>query len=170
MVGFSLNTDILETNLINIAILIFGLVQFVGAALNDAMTERKQKIESSAVDSLFRLLDADLRYLEAVDNLEVTQSTIDKIQGELRVVKLKIIRTGTLRLYNELSTQVTTAELIIFLQKQKLLAQVKQQLLTLALKRAIFKVLVDLKPSQYAIAMETAIERIGEFKQLGGSR
>ena len=39
-----LNTDILETNLINIVILIVVLVQFVGGALTTSLADRKQKI------------------------------------------------------------------------------------------------------------------------------
>ena len=42
--NFRLNTDILETNLINIAILIVVLVQFVGGALTTSLADRKQKI------------------------------------------------------------------------------------------------------------------------------
>ena len=37
--NFSLNTDILETNLINIAILVVVLVQFVGGALTTSLAD-----------------------------------------------------------------------------------------------------------------------------------
>lgn len=41
--SIGINTDILETNLINITILIVVLVQFVGGALTTSLADRKQK-------------------------------------------------------------------------------------------------------------------------------
>lgn len=52
---FGLNTDIFETNVINIAILVFGLVSFVGEILKTSMLERKQKIVESVQASENRI-------------------------------------------------------------------------------------------------------------------
>ena len=44
---FGINTDIFETNIINIVILCVGLFNFVGGILKTSMAERKQKILES---------------------------------------------------------------------------------------------------------------------------
>jgi F-type H+-transporting ATPase subunit b len=60
-----LNTDILETNLINIVILIVVLVQFVGGALTTSLADRNQKIIDNVNDAETRLTEAKYRLAEA---------------------------------------------------------------------------------------------------------
>ena len=49
LLSISLNTDILETNIINIVILVAILFNVVGGALKDAMIERKEKNNLSVI-------------------------------------------------------------------------------------------------------------------------
>ena len=75
-----INTDILETNLINITILIVVLVQFVGGALTTSLADRKQKILDNVNDAEKRLTDAKNRLSEANTQLAQTKVAIDKIK------------------------------------------------------------------------------------------
>ena len=86
--NFSLNTDILETNLINIAILVVVLVQFVGGALTTSLADRKQKIVDNINDAETRLTEAKDRLAEANVQLAQTKVAIDKIVQELQVTKV----------------------------------------------------------------------------------
>jgi F0F1-type ATP synthase membrane subunit b/b' len=137
------------------------------------MAERKQKIIDSVTDSEKRLADARERLDEATTQFILSKSTTDKITQELQLTKTKIIKSGAERITNEVVTQMKAAELTIFLQEQKLLAEIKKQIITLALKRVILKLQRDLSPTQYGIIIEKSIDRIGEFKTLtssGGTR
>ena len=159
--SIGINTDILETNLINITILIVVLVQFVGGALTTSLADRKQKILDNVNDAEKRLSDAKERLSEANIQLAQTKVAIDKIAQELQTTKTNIIKTGADRIYQEMLTQMKTSELAISLQEQKLLTQIKQQIITLAIKRVVTKLKQDLTISQHVLIINKCITRLG---------
>ena len=159
--SFRLNTDILETNLINILILVVVLVQFVGGALTTSLADRKQKIIDNINDAETRLSEAKERLADANMQLAQTKVAIDKIISELQTTKVNIIKTGAERIYQEMLSQMKSAELAISLQEQKLLTQIKQQILTLAIKRVVTKLKQDLTISQHVLIINKCIKRLG---------
>jgi F-type H+-transporting ATPase subunit b len=159
--NFSLNTDILETNLINIVVLVIVLVQFVGGALTTSLADRKQKIIDNVNDAETRLSEAKERLNEANIQLAQTKVAIDKIVQELQVTKVNIIKAGADRIYQEMLTQMKASELAISLQEQKLLTQIKQQIITLAIKRVVTKLKQDLTISQHVLIINKCIKRLG---------
>jgi F-type H+-transporting ATPase subunit b len=159
--GFGLNTDILETNLINIVILVVILVQFVGGALTTSLADRKQKIIDNVNDAETRLTEAKDRLAEANIQLAQTKVAIDKIVQELQSTKINIIKTGAARISQEMLTQMKASELAISLQEQKLLTQIKQQIITLAIKRVVTKLKQDLTISQHVLIINKCIKRLG---------
>lgn len=156
-----INTDILETNLINITILIVVLVQFVGGALTTSLADRKQKILDNVNDAEKRLTDAKNRLSEANTQLAQTKVAIDKIVQELQQTKINIIKTGANRIYQEMLSQMKSSEASISLQEQKLLTQNKQQIITLAIKRVVTKLKQDLTISQHVLIINKCIKRLG---------
>ena len=156
-----LNTDILETNLINIVILIVVLVQFVGGALTTSLADRKQKIIDNVNDAEKRLSEAKDRLAEANIQLAQTKVAIDKIVQELQVTKINIIKTGADRVSQEMLSQMKSSELVISLQEQKLLTQIKQQIITLAIKRVVTKLKQDLTVAQHVLIINKCIKRLG---------
>jgi len=136
--GFRVNTDLLETNLINILILVFILVQFIGNSLATALTERKQKIIDSVADAEKSYEISKSRLDEANNQLAQTKIAIDKIVQELQLTKTNIIKTGADRICQEMLSQIQTSALTIVLEEQKLITQVKKQIITLAIRGVIF--------------------------------
>ena len=161
MNSLSINTDILETNLINITILVVILVQFVGGALTTSLADRKQKIIENVNDAEKRLSEAKERLSEANIQLAQTKVAIDKIVQELQTTKINVIKTGADKIYQEMLMQMKTSELAISLQEQKLLTQIKQQIITLAIKRVVTKLKQDLTISQHVLIINKCIKRLG---------
>jgi len=161
MNSLSINTDILETNLINITILVVILVQFVGGALTTSLADRKQKIIENVNDAEKRLSEAKERLSEANIQLAQTKVAIDKIVQELQTTKINVIKTGADKIYQEMLMQMKTSELAISLQEQKLLTQIKQQIITLAIKRVVTKLKQDLTISQHVLIINKCITRLG---------
>ena len=161
MNSLSINTDILETNLINITILVVILVQFVGGALTTSLADRKQKIIENVNDAEKRLAEAKERLSEANIQLAQTKVAIDKIVQELQTTKINVIKTGADKIYQEMLMQMKTSELAISLQEQKLLTQIKQQIITLAIKRVVTKLKQDLTISQHVLIINKCITRLG---------
>ena len=74
---------------------------------------------------------------------------------------VNVIKTGADKIYQEMLMQMKTSELAISLQEQKLLTQIKQQIITLAIKRVVTKLKQDLTISQHVLIINKCITRLG---------
>ena len=76
----SLNFDIFESNVINIAILAGGLFYLLSGALSESLSERQQKILGAIQESEEKLQEATTRLTEGETQLAQAQMVIDSIQ------------------------------------------------------------------------------------------
>ena len=98
--GFGINTNIFETNIINLAAVIGVVISFVGSNLTAILDERKKTIVNN-------LEEANQRALEAAEKL-----TIAKTQLEAAKKKAKEIREeGVSRASQEINTVVVQHDL-----------------------------------------------------------
>ena len=68
--GFGINTNILETNVINLAVVIAVVISFVGDALRELLDNRKQKIFDNIALADARAQEMEQRILDAKTQLE----------------------------------------------------------------------------------------------------
>lgn len=80
--GFGVNTDILDTNIINLAILLYLLVYVGRQAISSLLSNRQQKVLTSIQEAEERLQQADQRLNEAQKQLSQTKVVIDQIHKE----------------------------------------------------------------------------------------
>jgi len=80
--SISLNTDIFETNLINLIILVGGIVYLGSNALSASLSERQQKILGAIQESEERLQEAVSRLTESEKQLEQAQIVIESIKSD----------------------------------------------------------------------------------------
>lgn len=130
---FGLNTDIFETNVINIAILVFGLYNFVGGILKTSMSERKQKIVESVQASENRINDARLRFEEAEKQLEQVQLIVSEIKNETRTVKSDMLNKEFAQANDLITKQFASASSVIQDREQLIIYYVLRQVLQLTL-------------------------------------
>jgi F-type H+-transporting ATPase subunit b len=98
--GFGINTNIFETNLINLAVVIGIVIFFVGGNLTALLDDRKKTILSN-------LEQANLRAVEAQEKLQNA-----KAQLELSKKKAKEIREeGISRVASEIKTIISQHEI-----------------------------------------------------------
>ena len=133
--GFGFNTNILETNIINLAVVVAVVFTFVGDALSSLLENRKQTV-------LNNLREADQRATEA-------QEKLNQAQAQLELAKQKAIEIreqSRATAEQEKSQTITQAEKdvvrleelkdeTIKLQQQKALSQISQQVVSLALTK-----------------------------------
>ena len=85
--GISLNTDILETGVINIAALV-GILIYTGKDfLGSLLEERKTIIVKSVQDAEDRLTEAQTRLIEAEKQLNQAYVVINEIKNETIATK-----------------------------------------------------------------------------------
>lgn len=161
LLSFSINTDIFETNLINIVLLVAVLFNVVGDALKASMLERKEKILSGVKDAEQRLSEASERLQEAKKQLEQSKLIIDKIKSDNKTTKRSIAVSGRDRAQVELDRQTASASLTIVTKEQQVLREVKEQVLDLALGRVLNTLKDDLTLDRHITLLDDSIARIG---------
>jgi len=131
----SLNTDIFETNVINITLLAGGLFYLLSGALSDSLSERQQKILGAIQESEERLQESVTRLTESETQLAQAAMVIESIQKDAeqtaKQVKSSILNDGKSeieRLTSTAKSQITTIE-------ARVRKQISDYVVTLALKR-----------------------------------
>jgi F-type H+-transporting ATPase subunit b len=80
--GFGFNTNIFETNVINLAAVIAIVISFVGPNLTGLLEDRKKTILSNLEEANQRALEAQQRLTEARAQLELAKTKAQQIREE----------------------------------------------------------------------------------------
>jgi F-type H+-transporting ATPase subunit b len=138
--GFGLNTNILETNVINLAVVIGVVVSFVGDAVRELLKNRKEIILNNLREADNRALTAQENLNQAKEQLLAAQKKAAEIreqgltaaeqekklclkQAEETAVQLKKVQENTLRF-----------------QQQKAIQQISHQIVSLAFQQVRQKI------------------------------
>jgi len=78
--GFGINTDILETNVINIALLIGLLIFSFGDSVRTSLKTRQDRISDNLDNAANRLILANFRYKDSVEALEKVRTKAIELQ------------------------------------------------------------------------------------------
>ena len=116
--GFGINTNIFETNIINLAAVIGVVISFVGSNLTAILDERKKTIVNNLEEANQRAIEAGEKLALAKTQLETAKKKAKEIreegisrasqeintvvsQHEVRVGKLKEFKEETLSFYQQ---------------------------------------------------------------------
>lgn len=153
--GFGLNLDPFETNIINLAIVIAGLVWFLPKVMGSILERRRGAILADLEDVERRLQEANAALLSAQQDLSAAQAKAEQIRIEGKS------RADAIRLDNEQRTVEEMARL-----KQSAAAdlgseaaRVSEQLRREAARRAIERALEVLPAKLDAKAQASLIDR-----------
>ena len=160
--GVSLNVDIFETNLINIALLAGGLFYLLSGALSESLSERQQKILGAIQESEERLQEATTRLTESETQLAQAQIVIDSIKTEseatAKQVKSAVLSDGKTeieRLTSAAKSQINTIE-------AKVRKQISDYVAALALKRITLQLEGKLNASLQQQIIDRNISKLSE--------
>ena len=135
--GIGLNTDILETGLINIvallAILIYAGRDFLGSLLE----ERKTIIIKGVQDAEDRLNEAQKRLNEAEKQLNQANLVINEIQNETIATKKILLEADAYQAKKDLKIRFERALATFRSKERQIFLEIKQQIISLVLKRTL---------------------------------
>lgn len=80
--GFGINTNIFETNVINLAAVVAVVVSFVGNNLKSLLEERKQTILNNLQEASQRAAEAEEKLTQAKNQLELAKKKAKEIREE----------------------------------------------------------------------------------------
>jgi len=96
--GFGLNFNLFETNILNLAIVIFGLYKFLPGFLGSILEKRRESILVDLKDAEDRLAQANNALTEAKKDLASAEQKADKIRTDCKT------RAESIRLESEKRT------------------------------------------------------------------
>lgn len=162
--GFGLNTNILETNIINLSVVIAIVITFVGDALRSLLENRKQTV-------LNNLREADQRALEAKNKLDQAQSKLDLAQKKAIEIREQGVSTAEqekiqfIRQFEkDFEFLKKLKEQAIKLQQQKVVFQISQQIIFLALQKVKSKLSRRLRFSFHSYVNNFNVVRLKNYK------
>jgi len=91
--GFGINTDILETNLINILLLIGLLIFAFADSVRTSLKSRQERISDNLDNAANRLILANFRYKDTVESLEKIRTKAIDLQRE-KIEELRQTKTS----------------------------------------------------------------------------
>lgn len=159
--GFGLNLDILETNLINLAILVGVLFYFGRKLLGNILTERRLKIETA-------IKEAEQRQQEAAAALSEAQQKLTEAQAEAQRIRAaaeesaKAAREAILAKAGEDVERVRTGiEDVIGTARGKAIAELRQRVAAMALERVESQLKTHLDDSTQNQLVDRSIALLG---------
>lgn len=110
MEGFGINTNILETNIINLSVVLVVLFVLGKDVLSSTLEERKRKIVQAIDDVEARYQDAQEKYGIAKANLEATKVKAIEVKEQSKVTAEQTIVNAAKRAELEKARLVSTKE------------------------------------------------------------
>jgi len=151
--GIGLNLDILETGLLNIiallAILFFTGRDFLGSVLE----ERKTTIVKSVQDAEDRLNEAQKRLDEAKKQLNQANLVISEIKSETVSTKKVLLESDAFEAKKDLKIRFERALATFRSKERQIFLEIKQQIISLVLKRTVVRAQETFGPKERATAL-----------------
>ena len=151
--GISLNLDILDTGLLNIlallAILIYTGRDFLGSLLE----ERKTTIVKGVQDAEDRLNEAQNRLSEAEKQLNQANFVISEIKNETIATKKVLLESDAYAAKKDLKIRFERALATFRSKERQIFLEIKQQIISLVLKRTIVRAQETFGPKERATAL-----------------
>lgn len=159
--GLRFNGDLLQTNLINIVIVLGLLIYFGRGFLTRLLTDRRQTIETTLKDAEQRQSDAAARLQEAQSKLARAQETATQIRQEgeqaaeqLRASLLQQAEADLARLEESLAASLRA-------EAGRTTSQIQQQVAALALAQVEVQLRQRLTPDLQRQFTDRALARLG---------
>ena len=151
--GISLNTDILETGVINIlallAILIYTGRDFLGSLLE----ERRTTIVNGVQDAEDRLSEAQKRLVEAQKQLNQATIVISEIKNETVTTKKVLLESDAFQAKKDLTVRFDRALASFRSKERQIFVEIKQQIISLVLQRTVSRVQETFKSQERSSAL-----------------
>jgi F-type H+-transporting ATPase subunit b len=137
--GIGLNTDILETGVLNILALIVILFLFAKENLFPSLEQRKNNIVSNVESAESNLKTARENLMETKNLLNQVHLVIDEIKQETITTKEAFLKNNVSEAKTDLKTRFGRASAVLSLKERQTILEIKQQIISLVLKRLVVR-------------------------------
>jgi F-type H+-transporting ATPase subunit b len=151
--GIGLNTDILETGLINIVTLLAILIYTGRDFLGSLLEERKTTIVKGVQDAEDRLNEAQKRLNEAQKQLNQANLVISEIKNETVATKKVLLESDAFQAKKDLTVRFDRALATFRSKERQIFIEIKQQIISLVLQRTVNRAQETFKSKERATSL-----------------
>ena len=135
--GFGLNLNIFETNIINLAVVVFGLYKFLPGFLGKILEKRRTTILSDLKEAEERLAQAQDSLSQAKDDLSSAKQKADKIRNDCKVRAEAIRLESEKRTVEEMARIKQGAASDLSAEAARVTSQLRKEAAELAIEKAL---------------------------------
>lgn len=159
--GLEINFDILETNLINIIILIILLIYVLGDFLKENLSFRQKQIIINIQDGEKRLNEANLRLTETKSQWTQAQIIIKEIKSLTKRSKINVVSSGFSQINRDLSQRYNNILMILRYRELQVFNNVMKEVSKLALRQVGLKLQTELSKKDQDLIIDKKINSLG---------
>lgn len=158
---FGLNFNIFEANLVNLAIVIFGLYKFLPPFIGGILERRRATILADLNDAEARLAKASTALAEAKKDLAEANQKAEKILEDCKARAQAIRSESEKRTVAEMARVKLGATADLNAEAARVSAQLRQQAARLAIEKALASLPGKLNETAQAQLMSQSIKNLG---------
>ena len=160
--GFGLNLDLFETNIINLAVVIFGLYKFLPGFLGKILEKRRTTILTDLKDAEERLSQAKNSLSKAKDELASAKQKADKIRNDCKARAEAIRLDSEKRTVEEMARIKQGAASDLTAEAARVTSQLRKEAAELAIEKALAILPEKLDSSTQDNFLKHSIKNIGD--------
>ena len=159
--GFGLNFDILDTNLINLAILIGILVFYGGKIISNILLTRRNNIAEAIEEAEQRLKKAAEELAKAKENLALAKEQGEKIIQEAKERAKAASEAIAAKTAQDIERLKEMAQKDLNTERERAIAELRQRVAAMAVDRVESQLKTQLDQSAQQQLVDRSIARIG---------
>ncbi|MEG4804891.1 F0F1 ATP synthase subunit B [Microcoleus sp. ARI1-B5] len=159
--GFGLNFDILETNLINLSIVIGLLFYFGRGFLGNILSERRSAIEEAIKDAETRQKDAAAALAEQQQKLTQAQAEAERIRSAAEANAIGAKEAILAQAAQDVERMKATAGQELEAERERAIAQLRARVASMALERVEAQLKTSLDDSAQNQLIDRSIALLG---------
>jgi len=135
--GFGLNFNLFETNILNLAVVIFGLYKFLPSFLGGILEKRRASILADLKDAEDRLLEATNALSDAKKELLSAEQKADQIRSDCKARSEAIRLESEKRTVEEMARIKQGAASDLNAEAARVSAQLRREVAQMAIEKAL---------------------------------
>lgn len=164
--GFGFNFDIIETNILNLAVVIGVVVYLGGDVLNSLLKDRKEKILSLVKQTNDRFLEAEMRLVEAKQKLATASTKAIEIRNQAAVTALQTTQNLKRSTEEEIQRLEESKMNSVRVEEDKAISLVRQQVVGLSIERAFSILQTKIDASMQRRLIDAKVEQLMQLGKL----
>ncbi|MEL6472413.1 MAG: F0F1 ATP synthase subunit B [Cyanobacteria bacterium J06623_4] len=160
--GFGLNFDILETNLINLTIIIGVLVYFGRGFLGSKLKERREAIETAIRDAEARQKKAAASLAEQQQKLQMAKKEAERIKAEAQTNAESAREAVLAQSAKDIERLKAAAAQDMSSQQERVMQELRQRVSAMALEKARSRLPEVLNEGTQAKLVDQSIAQLGD--------